>query len=235
VTQTHEHRHDESAGVSPAEFWERRYAESGPVWSGRVNAALAEAVERLGLAAGRALDLGCGEGGDVLWLAERGWRATGIDLSRTAVERARAAAADRGLPDGRAVFISADLAEWVDRPAEVDGSLTPFDLVTASFLQSPVDLPRERVLRAAVARVVPGGHAIIVSHGSRPPWSDGDEHGAEFPSPEEELAMLALDESGWEVVEAEARPREVNAPNGEPAEMLDNIVIVRRRDEFGEG
>ena len=66
--------------------WEQRYADRPQVWSGRVNAALEEVVRTL--PPGTALDIGSGEGGDVIWLASRGWRATGLDASKTAVERA---------------------------------------------------------------------------------------------------------------------------------------------------
>src|SRR3981189_2541062 len=51
--------------------WEEHYGERDRVWSGRVNARLAEVVPTL--EPGRALDLGCGEGGDACWLAERAW------------------------------------------------------------------------------------------------------------------------------------------------------------------
>ena len=86
IAAHHEPRLDET----PAQFWERRYGNAGAVWSGHVNRALADIVA--GFEPGRSLDLGCGEGGDVLWLAEQGWEATGYDLSATAVERAASAA-----------------------------------------------------------------------------------------------------------------------------------------------
>lgn len=44
-----------------------------------------------------ALDLGCGHGDNTLRLAERGYRALGLDVSATAVARARRRAADTGL------------------------------------------------------------------------------------------------------------------------------------------
>lgn len=73
------------AEVTTPEAWEERYTASERIWSGRVNAVLAEIAA--GLEPGAALDLGCGEGADVIWLAERGWRAAGVDVSATAVQR----------------------------------------------------------------------------------------------------------------------------------------------------
>lgn len=64
-------------------------------WSGRVNPRLAEVAA--GLPSGRALDLGCGEGADALWLAERGWQVVAVDISATALQRAAEAAAARNL------------------------------------------------------------------------------------------------------------------------------------------
>lgn len=211
---------------APAEFWERRYSEAGRVWSGRVNRALADAVADL--PPGRSLDLGCGEGGDVVWLAERGWEATGIDLSPTAAARGRAAAVDRGLPDGRTRFVAADLVDWTARPAEIDGSDRPFDLVSASFLQSPVQLPRERILRAAADRVAPGGHLVLISHAEPPSWARGGHGPAQFPSPESELAALDLDPAEWEVVRADVVERDATGPDGEPGVLSDTVVIARR-------
>lgn len=231
---------EQNANEDPREFWEQLYAGAAPIWSGRVNRTLAEIVADL--PPGRSLDLGCGEGGDVLWLAERGWHATGIDLSETAVQRAREAARERnGTVDdagdsavdspidgsvegsangaGTAVFLAADLADWVKTGGEVDGNPGSFDLITASFLQSPVALPRELILRAALARLAPGGRLVLISHAAPPPWaagsdsasghdhgsghgddhsdehSDGHRHGSggpKFFSPDDELEMLGL-------------------------------------------
>ena len=73
----------------PTEFWEDLYAGKSR-WSGNPNPVLVDVVGAL--SPGRSLDLGCGEGADVLWLAGQGWDATGVDISSTAVSRARAAA-----------------------------------------------------------------------------------------------------------------------------------------------
>ncbi len=91
-------------------FWEARYASSEAVWSGRVNTVVREVAESL--EPGLALDLGCGEGGDAVWLASRGWLTVGVDLSDTAAERARTAAASVGLGANAVSFVAADLSEW---------------------------------------------------------------------------------------------------------------------------
>ncbi|MBL3699098.1 bifunctional NAD(P)/FAD-dependent oxidoreductase/class I SAM-dependent methyltransferase [Leucobacter luti] len=209
----------------PAAFWEDHYAGTEPVWSGRVNAALAAAV---GAAApGRSLDLGCGEGGDVLWLAERGWAASGIDLAPSAIDRARSEAAARGLD---ATFVAADLAAWAADPAAVDGGgEAGFDLVTASFLQSPVELPRERILRAAAARVAPGGRLVVIAHAAAPSWVAAGSHAhLDFPTPEAELAALALDPAAWQIAVAEVRERALTAPDGSPGTIGDSVVVAER-------
>src|SRR5262245_39780416 len=114
-----------------AQFWEARYADAGQVWSGRPNVTVVDVVT--GLPAGRALDLGCGEGGDAIGLAQHGWRVTGIDISPTAVARGADAAAAAGIPADRIRWETHDLATWTG-----DGS---YDLVTATFLHSPVEIP----------------------------------------------------------------------------------------------
>lgn len=205
--------------VAPADFWEERYAGSDRIWSGAVNGVLADIAGSL--APGRALDLGCGEGADVIWLSQHGWDATGVDISPTAIRRAAAAAEEADLGAGRARFLAADLAAV---PAGA------YDLVTASFLHSPVDLPRGDILRQAAARVAAGGHLLITSHAAFPPWADAP-HGHEhhFLSPQEELAQLDLDAGEWDVVTAETRTREVATPGGEPATLDDVVVLAHRR------
>ena len=59
---------------------------------------------------GTALDIGCGEGDDALWLAARGWEVTGVDLSPTAVGRLRDGARRAGL-DGRVRALVLDVTD----------------------------------------------------------------------------------------------------------------------------
>lgn len=204
--------------VAAAQYWDDRYSSEDRVWSGRVNATLADVAATLGPGDGRtSLDLGCGEGADVLWLAERGWSARGVDISAVAVARAATAAGERG---AAVRFESADLSSWV--PDE------PVDLVTASFLHSTVELPREDILRRAATWVAPGGHLLIVSHAAPPPWAAAHHHAA-LPTPDDELRTLALDASAWTVVLAETRERTATGPDGKPASLQDGVVLARRR------
>lgn len=205
--------------VAPEAFWEEFYAGSDQVWSGRVNATLARVAATM--QPGTALDLGCGEGADVVWLAQRGWRATGIDISPTAIARARSAAGSMGVGD-ECTFVASDLSA-------LDGSAR-YDLVSASFLHSPVELPREAVLRQAAALVAPGGHLLITSHAAAPPWADASAHDHRFLSPTEELEQLALDPQAWETVLADTHLRPATSPDGQEAELEDSVILLRRRE-----
>ncbi|WP_119698181.1 SAM-dependent methyltransferase [Microbacterium halotolerans] len=206
--------------VSTAALWEERYSGADRVWSHSVNGVLADVAGNL--VPGRALDVGSGEGADVIWLAERGWDATGVDVSTTAVRRAVEAAAAADLGSGSAEFTVGD----VDA---VSGKV--YDLVTSSFLHSPASEPREDILRRAAERVAAGGHLLITSHASAPPWA-GDAHAGHhrFLAPEEEREMLALDPDAWEVVLSETRERATTSPDGEPSTIEDGVLLLRRRD-----
>lgn len=205
--------------MTAAQFWEERYAGTPRVWSGRVNAGLVELTA--GLPVGRALDLGCGEGGDALWLARQGWQVTAVDISATALARGRAAAAEAGLPEDRIRWVAHDLTDW--QPEQ------DYDLVSAFFLQSPMELPRREILHRAAASVAPGGHVLVVSHAAPPPWARGhDHHPHHSATPSEEVEALGLSAGEWEVVVAEVRHREAIGPDGQPASLEDSIVLARR-------
>ena len=202
--------------LSPTEYWEQRYSGSERVWSGKVNATMASVVAEL--APGTAIDLGCGEGGDVLWLAEQGWQVHGLDISTTAVGRARAEAAARGLEG--ATFSATDLSTWRPEPGTVD-------LVTASFFQSEVALDRVEILRRAATAVRPGGHLVTISHAAPPSWAA--HHPAHMVDVLAEAEQLAQPEEDWVVEVAEEQPREATGPDGHAGEHLDAVLVLRRR------
>ncbi len=207
-------------GGSEAErFWEEHYRGRERVWSGRPNPVLVDVVGLL--APGAALDLGCGEGGDAVWLAGRGWRVTAVDVSATAIERASALAAEAGVED-RIVFQRHDL------PLTFPAGL--FDLISAQYLHSPVELPRDRVLQAAAEAVAPGGLLLMVDHGSVRPWGwkDRHSHHPRFPTPEEVLAGLDLDPGLWRAEILDRPERQATGPDGQKATVTDNVIAARR-------
>ncbi|KUI29146.1 SAM-dependent methyltransferase [Mycobacterium sp. IS-1742] len=200
------------------EFWEQHYGAKNRVWSGRVNARLAEIVEPL--APGRALDLGCGEGADAIWLARHGWQVVGVDVSHTALERAAQDAAVAGVAD-RVRFEQHDLAETFPEGR--------FGLVSAQFFHSPLDVDRTGALRRAADAVAADGLLLIVDHGSTPPWGWKNGHEHHLPSAEETLAALSADPADWERLRVEAVEREATGPEGQVATISDNVILLRRR------
>jgi SAM-dependent methyltransferase len=206
------------AAASAETFWDERYGGGERIWSGRTNVALVR--EAAGLAAGTALDLGCGEGADAIWLAEQGWQVVGADISRVALERAAVHAEQAGVA-ARVEWRQHDLGEGF--PA---GS---YDLVSAHFLHSPVELPREGILRSAAAAVAPGGVLLVVGHAG---WPAGEEHpdmDVHFPTPEEVHADLDLPSGAWEVLVSATYEREFTDPEGRVRMRPDNTLKVRRR------
>ncbi|GAA1936890.1 class I SAM-dependent methyltransferase [Streptomyces durmitorensis] len=196
-------------------FWERHYR-SQRTGGGRVNPLLAETAAPL--RPGAALDLGCGAGGDAVWLAQQGWQVTAVDISATAVERLREQARDLGILD-RVTAEQHDLARSF--PAG------RFDLVSAQYFHTPFALPRSQVLRTAARSLRPGGLLLIVDHGSTAPWSwnqDADNH---HPTPAEIAAELALDPAHWSVLRADMPRRQATGPAGETATVIDNVLLFR--------
>ncbi len=135
--------------------WDERYAASELVWGAEPNRFVAEAFADVP-ARGRALDLACGEGRNAIWLAERGWQATGVDFSAVAIDRARERAARR---DVSVRFLEADVVTWEPEP-------DAYGLVLIAYLQIPGDAFR-RVLRHAARALAPGGELFAIGHAVR--------------------------------------------------------------------
>jgi SAM-dependent methyltransferase len=204
--------------MTDEQTWDELYRESDRRWSGEPNAALVREVADL--PPGTALDLGCGEGGDAVWLAQRGWWVTAVDISGVALERAAAHAVAAGVAD-RVDFQRRDLAA-----AFPDGT---YDLVSAQFLHSHGELPREAILRAAAAATKPGGVLLIEGHSDAGAWRHQGHHGdAQLPKPDEVLGALRLPAGEWEVLRCAEHERIQAGPDGRPATRTDGTVKVRR-------
>lgn len=103
----------------------------------------------------------------------------------------------------------------------------PFDLVSAQFLQSPVELPRAQVLRCAAETVAVGGLLLVVEHAAAPAWAPPGT-GPVFPTPAETHGSSQLPSDAWVVLRLETAARVAPGPDGQQGELLDRVIAVRR-------
>lgn len=196
------------------QYWDDKYREQHQLWSGAPNGVLV--TEAADLAPGQALDLGCGEGADAIWLAERGWLVTAVDISRVALQRA----AELGTSvAGKVTWTHADLTTKAP-PAGA------FDLVTALYFTIPHQ-PEHTAFRGLLAAVAPGGTLLFSGHdlsghdfgGHEPPFDPADYYRTD--------EVAALLDDGWTVVTDETRPRVSPAPPG--TGHINDVVLRARR------
>jgi len=236
--QPHGHRgHDDGAApdaaggsVDAASVWDERYRTRPRLWSGKPNPQLVR--EAGGLRPGKALDLGCGEGADAIWLAQQGWSVTAVDVSAVALERAHShelaelaresVNASNGDIGSRITWQLADLTRW-----QPDNS---YDLVTSQFLHSQ-ELDWRIPLKAAAAAVKPGGTLLVVGHhpDRLPPWgADHHHHRDMFYSADDLVRELGLSGSGWQLEVTTTRERPVTGPDGQEAVIADVVLRATR-------
>jgi thioredoxin reductase/SAM-dependent methyltransferase len=200
--------------------WDHRYAGDAPMWSGKPNGTLVREVSDL--APGRVLDVGAGEGGDAIWLAERGWRVTATDISSRALAQVSAEAARRGLD------IDCQHRDGNGPDAfEVGG----YDLVSMQYGAVHRTADR-RGLRNLLASVAPGGTLLVVGHDLTPMREpiDAAEQTRMF-DPDaylgvDEIAAALVESPDWKVEVHEMRPR---PPGASSAHHVDDVVLRARR------
>ncbi len=203
--------HTDQHGHHDAEAWDERYGED-QLWSGHPNEQLV--VEASDLEAGTALDVGCGEGADAIWLAERGWRVTGIDVSARALGRAARAAEMAGAEvDWRTVGLE-DLDE------------SAYDLVIAFY---PALLRDDgAIIDTLLGTVAPSGLLLVVHHAvvdldlAREHGFDPDDYVRHA-----DLLDALSGRDGWTIEVAEPRGR--TAPEGPGAHHTTDCVLRARR------
>lgn len=200
-----------------AEFW-------GDHWAEHVHGSDEEnpylPAELSELKPGTALDAGCGTGVEALWLAQRGWTVTGVDIAPAAIEQASLSASAAGLSD-QTSWIAADLTEW--SPQE------PFDLVLTNYAHST--LPQLDLYRRLAGWVAPGGSILIVGHGRDHPH--GDHHDDSAHSREAMSATVAdvvalFPEGEWTIVAAYEGERSGADHAGRNSFLSDTVVRARR-------
>ena len=214
----HEYERGEQhfGAAARAAEWDARYRErDGAMWSARPNGRLV--AEVAALTPGRALDVGCGEGADAIWLAQRGWTVTAIDISEVAICRAREASH----PAGAAV-------EWICGDAlQTPLPARSFDLVSMQYPALP-KAAGEPAVRSMLATVRPGGLLLAVYHDL------DDEHREHMKSQgadpadyvgADDLGRLLGDDFTVELHAVEPR---IDPPSGTP-HIADVVLRARRQ------
>ena len=211
----HDHSGHPVPGASAAE-WDARYGEhETSMWSGRPNGRLV--AEVAGLLPGHALDVGCGEGADAVWLAGNGWTVTAVDISDVALRRAEAAAELAGVS---VRWICGDVVATELAPGS-------FDLVSMQYPALPTT-PGDDGLRRLLATVRPGGVLLAVFHDL------DDEHRhhllergidpADYVGADDLRRALENDF----IVERDAVEPRIDPPPGNP-HIADVVLLARRR------
>ena len=203
-----------TAPIGTPDDWDDAYRKDAPPpWDiGRPQPAFA-ALADAGLFAGSLLDAGCGTGEHTLLAAARGATAYGVDLSPTAIERARSKAQARGL-DAR--FESGDLLT-ISLPAAA------FDTVLDSgVFHSFDDEERPRYVGVLTAVARPGASLYLMCFSERQSGDWG-------PRRVTETELRASFAEGWSVERIEPATFEIN-PVPE-ADSIDAWLAVFRRVE----
>lgn len=234
------------ANLFDESFWDERYGSGGTVWSGLANPQLIAELSDPDISqakqsatgqgpgsgthpsasSGRvpkipktALDVGCGEGADAVWLASRGWDVTGVDISRVALQRAKEQTSGMDLA-GSLTWEHHDLLKWAP-------PVSSFDLVSAQFMHLPKK-DREPLYSRIAAAVAPGGTLLIVGH------SESDiQAGARRPDAPELFFTAAevagsLDPKQWLVLVSASRPRASENSDGQPITIHDEVLRAVR-------
>ncbi len=208
--------HDRSSGLGCAVDgdWDERYSVREQIWSGEPNGALV--AEVAGMAPGTAMDVGCGEGADAVWLTKHGWDVTAIDVSSVAVERSRVHAEAAG------VQVTFEALSLLDAAA----AGRTFDLVSAQY-PSLEKTPGNDAERALIDAVAPGGLLVVVHH------ADIDreralEHGFDPDDYLTPAGVAALLQDDWHIETLERRPRAISGGGG--AHHAVDIVLLARRE-----
>lgn len=197
------------------EFWDEMYTNRIASWRGNPNVHLVNYAQNLN--PGHALDIGCGDSGDAIWLAKHGWQVTSVDISPIVLARAKDLAIETNVEDS-ITYVQQDLTQTFPRG--------DFDLISAQFFHSPIEFDRANIFKQAANALNADGILLIVDHGAVPPWSDHHDH--EFPSGKEIYEELKLDSKQFSVDISELIKRESISPDGEPAILFDNIITIKK-------
>ena len=180
------------------------------------------------LAPGTALDAGCGEGAEAIWLATAGWEVTAADISAEALSRASERATRHGAAPERVQWVEADLSIW--EPG------MQFDLVTTHYAHPA--MPQVAFYQRISRWVAPGGTLLIVGHlhtSGTPAHEHSEEQPGEGHNPPGEASVtaasitLGLDATQWDIVTADEPTRILTNRSGQTVQLDDVVVRATRR------
>jgi len=223
MSHSHSPAHDDAIQFTQ-EFWDDRYRSAGKLWSGQPNPQLV--AQTADLAPGQALDVGCGEGADAIWLARHGWTVTAVDVSAVALDRAAGYAVRQGDEPGediarRITWQREDLLVWNPAPER-------FDLVSAQYMHLPG--AEQASLHARLAAAVrPGGTLLLVGHHPDDVRADAALAGRAGMFRSASDIAASLDPGEWEIAVADDIGRSATDVDGQPVTVRDTVLRAARR------
>ena len=205
-------------------YWESHWQQANGHTPGREMVPNPYLAREIGsLAPGTALDAGCGEGAEAIWLAAKGWQVTAADISTEALSRAAERAAKESTAPERVEWVEADLSVW--EPGK------QFDLVTTHYVHPA--MPQLGLYARISGWVAPGGTLLIVGH-----RHTSEEPGLGHRPPEEASVTAAnitvgLDATRWDIVTADEPVRSLTDDAGRTVRLDDVVVRATRRRTLG--
>ena len=197
-------------------MWEDRYRAAGDYLFGVAPAAFLADNARWLTPGLRALSVADGEGRNSVFLAEKGLEVSAFDMAPTAVARARALAAAKG------VVVDFHVSTW----EEWDWTEGQYDLVSAIFIQFANPAARVQQFDDLRRAVAPGG--VLMLHGYTPEQvalgTGGPGDPAHMYTPE----ILRTGFGDWQIERLEAYERDISEGQGHSGRSALIDLIARK-------